>query len=162
METCQHPAQWYTRRGGVVRGPFSMDEVTRHIILGRICMDDELSQDRMIWTAASCCTNLLPAELRNLSSWDDYQQLVVARMQVDERKGERRCKQCSNHSCCHPERRSAVERRGQDSDRLVRQYLFGRPRASGMPAPRHSKLHPLLLTLLITGLVLVWLLPIRH
>ena len=88
--------QWYTRRGGVVRGPFSVDEITRHFILGRICLDDELSQDRLTWRTAKRCTELLPVEVQNLSSWDDYQQLVITRMQMDERKAERRCAQCSN------------------------------------------------------------------
>ena len=85
-------SQWYTRRGGVIRGPFGSDEITRYLILGRIRMDDELSQDRFTWATANRCTELLPDELQKLSSWDDYQQLVIGRMQVDERKGERRCR----------------------------------------------------------------------
>jgi hypothetical protein len=162
MEQRHHSMQWYTRRGGVIRGPFSVDEVTRHFILGRICMNDELSQDRLIWTAASRCTDLLPAELQNLSSWDDYQQLVIARMQVDERKGERRCTQCSNHSGCHPERRTAVERRGKYNDQLLSHYLFGRSGPPGTRTTQNIKLRPLLLTLLLASLVFAWLLPTRH
>jgi len=158
MEKRHRTMQWYTRRGGVVRGPFSEDEIARHLILGRICMDDELSEDRLIWTVASRCTDLLPAEVQNLSSWDDYQQLVIARMQAEERRGERRCEQCSIHSGFHPERRTFVERRSRDNDRLVSQYLFGRPGSSGARTAQHSRLRPLLLTLLLASLVFAWLL----
>jgi hypothetical protein len=149
--------QWYTRRGGVIRGPFSEGEITRHFILGRICQDDELSQDRVVWSLASACTELLPPELQKLSSWDDYQQLVIARMQVDERKGDRRCQQCSNRSNCHPERRTAKDRRGKDNDRLVSQYLFGQADVS----TEQNKLRPWLLTVLLATMVFAWLLPTR-
>ena len=162
MPECQHSMRWYTRRGGVIRGPFSVDEVTRHFILGRIRMDDELSRDRLTWRVASRCTDLLPAELQNLSSWDDYQQLVIARMQVDERRGERRCKQCSNYSRCQPERRTAAERRDKDSDQLLSHYLFGRSGSPGTRTPQDIKLRPLLLTLLLASLVFAWLLPTQH
>jgi hypothetical protein len=153
---------WYTRRDGVIRGPFSVDEITRHFILGRICLDDELSQDRLVWTTANHCTDVLPVELQNLNSWDDYQQLVIARMQVDERKGERRCQQCSNQDGCHPERRTDTERRETDNDRLISQYLFGHLHPPGAHLARQKKLRPLLLTLLLASLVLAWLLPIQR
>lgn len=151
--------QWYTRRDGVIRGPFNADEITRYLILGRIRMDDELSQDRSTWATANRCTELLPDELQKLSSWDDYQQLVIARMQVDERKGERRCRQCSNQSGCHRERRSHADRRGRDNDRLVSQYLFGRPDSSRTHTTPGNNLRPLLLTMLLATMVFAWLVP---
>jgi len=153
--------QWYTRRGGVIRGPFSEDEITRYFLLGRIGLDDELSQDRIAWTSANHCTGLLPTELQNLSSWDDYQQLVIARMQVDERKGERRCQQCSNCSSCHPERRTSKDRRGKDNDRLVSQYLFGHTNSSASRSTEQNNARPWLLTMLLVTMVFAWLLPIR-
>lgn len=162
MEDIHLSMQWYTRRGGVVRGPFSVDEITRHFILGRICLDDELSQDRLTWRTAKRCTELLPVEVQNLSSWDDYQQLVITRMQMDERKAERRCEHCSNQCLCHPERRILIERRGKDNDRLLSQYLFGRSNSSGTDTTQHHKLRPLLLTMLLATLVFAWLLPIQR
>jgi hypothetical protein len=162
METVHHSRHWYTRRDGVIRGPFSVDEITRHFILGRICLDDELSQDQLVWMTANRYTDLLPVELQDLNSWDDYQQLVIARMQVDERKGERRCQPCSNHSGCHTERRTATERRDTDNDRLISQYLFGRPHSPGGHTATQKKLRPLLLTLLLATLVFAWLLPTQR
>ena len=159
MAMSHHSRHWYTRRDGVIRGPFSVDEITRYFILGRICLDDELSQDGQRWTTANHCPDLLPIELQNLNSWDDYQQLVIARMQVDERKGERRRSPCSKDYGCQPERRTTTERRDMENDRLIYQYLFGRPPAPGAHTGEQKKLRPLLLTLLLATLVIAWLLP---
>ena len=152
--------QWYTRRGGVVRGPFSAEEISRHLILGRICMDDEISQDRERWKPAEHVGELMPAELQDLNTWDDYQRLVIARMQVDERKGERRCQDCKNCNKCHPERRSNADRRSRDDDQLVSHYLFGH-------AGRHSVggaggTRPILLALLLMTIIFAWLVPTQR
>jgi hypothetical protein len=155
------PMRWYTRRGGVTRGPFSEHEITRHVLLGRICQDDELSQDRVAWSLASNCTELLPSEMKKLASWDDYQQLIIARMQVDERKDDRRGQQCSNGSNGHPERRTENDRRGEDSDRLISQYLFGRDSSSSNRATELNNVRPWLLTALLLTMVFAWLLPTR-
>ena len=152
--------QWYTRRGGVVRGPFSAEEISRHLILGRICMDDEISQDRDRWEPAEHVGELMPGELQDLNTWDDYQRLVIARMQVDERKGERRCQDCKNLNECHPERRSNADRRSRDNDQLVSHYLFGhagRHRVGGAGGTR-----PILLALLLMTIIFAWLVPTQR
>lgn len=162
MASPGYQLQWYTRRSGVVRGPFSAEEISRHLILGRIRMEDEISQDRDRWQAAEQCGDLLPAELQNLHSWDDYQQLVIARMQVDERKGERRCQDCKNRNKCHPERRGNTDRRSGDNDRLVSHYLFGRPPAGRHVTTQTGRTGPLLLALLLMAIVLAWLVPAQR
>lgn len=151
--------QWYTRRSGVVRGPFSAEEISRHLILGRISMDDEISQDRDHWQAAENCGELLPAGLKDLNTWDDYQQLVIARMHVDERKGERRCQNCKNRNSCHPERRSNIDRRSRENDRLVGHYLFGHQYNSRHGATQTGNTRPLLLILLLVTIIFAWLVP---
>ena len=161
MRDLNLPMQWYTRRGGVIRGPFREDEITRHLLLGRICVDDEFSQDRVAWTSASDCTELVPPEMQKLSSWEDYQQLVIARMQVDERNGERRCQSCGNLTSYHPERRSAENRRGKDNDRLFSQYLFGHASSPENRSSEQKNVRPWLLTVLLITMVLAWLVPIR-
>ena len=153
---------WYTRRSGVVRGPFSAEEISRHLILGRISMDDEISQDRDSWEPAERCGELLPAELQKLNTWDDYQQLVIARMQVDERKGERRCRDCRNLNKCHPERRTNPDRRSRDSDQLVSHYLFGHAHTGRNLAGQSGGIRPLLLVLLLVTMVFAWLVPTQR
>jgi hypothetical protein len=148
----QYPLQWYSRRGGVIRGPFTAEDITRYLLLGRIRLDDELSTDKTIWSPANCFSDMLPAEVTNLTSWDDYQKLVEARMQVDERKSERRCQQCPNRDKCHPERRRRKDRRHEDDSGLVRQYLYNN-------TERQSTLRPLMLTLLLATVLFAWLYP---
>ena len=149
------PRQWYSRRSGVVRGPFSRDEVSRYLLLGRICLDDELSKDGTTWRSAKLSIELLPAELQHLKNRDDYQHLLIARMQVDERKGERRCQHCSHCSGCHSERRRLKDRRGRDSDHQASQFLFGR-------ILQQHRVRTWVLSVLLVTVVLAWLLPIQR
>ena len=44
MKRQEANAGWFTRREGVIRGPFPAGEITRYILLGRIRLDDELSR----------------------------------------------------------------------------------------------------------------------
>ena len=67
----QHPLQWYSRRQGVTRGPFSAGDITRYLLLGRIRLDDELSTDKTLWLPANQFSEMLPPEISNLTSWDD-------------------------------------------------------------------------------------------
>ncbi len=99
---------------------------------------------------------------RNLSSWDDYQQLVIARMQVDERKGERRCQQCSNQSGCHTERRTQPI----DADGIMIVWSVNICLVAafiGRAIPLHEEQRTsLLLTLLLATIVFAWLVPTQR
>jgi len=154
-EQLQHPTQWYSRREGIIRGPFSDEEITRYLLLGRIRLADELSTDKTVWSPASRFSGLLPQEVIKLESWDDYQQLVEARMQVDERKSERRCNQCPNRGSYQPERRHNKDRRRDDDAVLVQQYLY---KHGNQPPP----VRPLLLTLLLATMMFAWLYPTQR
>ena len=151
----QYPLQWYSRREGVIRGPFTAEDITRYLLLGRICLDDELSADKSTWSPANCFSDMLPPEVINLTSWDDYQKLVEARMQVDERKSERRCQHCPNRNPCHPERRRNRDRRRQDDSVLVGRYLYNN-------SNRQSALRPLILALLLATVLFAWLYPTQR
>ena len=162
MARPDYQLHWYTRRSGVVRGPFSAEEISRNLILGRIRMEDEISQDRDRWQAAEQCGELLPAELQNLDTWDDYQKLVIARMQVDERKAERRCRNCKNRNKCHPERRNNRDRRSSENDQLVSHYLFRHTYEGRHNATQSGAVRPLLVALLLVTIILAWLVPTQR
>ena len=150
--------QWYTRRDGVIRGPFAADEITRYLILGRIRMDDELSQDRFTWATANRCTELLPDELQKLSSWDDYQQLVITRMQVDERKA----KDAASNAATIPAVITSGARMQIDAARITtpgQSISVCQPDSSCKPHHTREKLRPLLLTVLLATMVFAWLVP---
>jgi hypothetical protein len=149
-------SQWYAMRDGRVRGPFNADYVTRYILLGRIRLNDRLSQDQRKWYPVTDLPELLPEELSGLSSWDDYQQLVIARIRVDERVASRR-KQNVPGKELPQERRSLPDRRRVDGDaEFFRYHLMDRMSgSSGRPGNRESPVLRLflLVTLLATLLV---------
>lgn len=144
--------QWYSRREGVIRGPFSAEQITRYLLLGRIRLDDELSADKSAWSPADFFSDMLPPEVTSLTSREDYQKLLEARLLVDERKSDRRCQHCPNRDKSHPERRHNGDRRRKDDSVLIRQYICNN-------SNRQSTLRPLLLTLLLATLMLAWLYP---
>lgn len=147
---------WYTRRDGVVRGPFATTAVTRYILLGRIGLDDEISNDRSDWETVSVRTGLLPEELQAIDSWQDYQQLVLARLSVDERRRQRRVDDKGLPTGRSTERRSGRERRQLDTSRLLMQRLFG---AGVKPDPSPVFKRPAMYAALLLVVVLTaWLL----
>jgi len=151
---------WYTRRGGVVRGPYPAGEITRYILLGRIRLDDELSRNCTTWTPAEKLTGLLPHEMLDLSSWEDYQRYIEARMRVDERKSDRRRDRCTGCMTRPDDRRVLADRRRADSYPMIDRYMFGFQYPAARGSARPCRLRTLLLTMLLATLVFAWLVPV--
>jgi hypothetical protein len=146
----------------VVRGPFPASEITRHILLGRIRLDDELSRDRMSWSLARTLTGLLPHEMLNLSSWDDYQYYIEARMRMDERRTDRRRDSCPRCSVFASERRTSKDRRHGDDLRMLDSYMFGFQGLDARGSTHPKRVRILLLTMLLATLVFAWLVPVSR
>ena len=153
---------WYTRREGVIRGPFPAENISRYILLGRIRLDDELSEDCETWTIAGQLANLLPQELASQSSWNDYQQLVIAHMEADERRGERRLQKCKSHLDSHAEQRTSPDRRSETENALLRQYQLVRAMSAGGKHPDSLRIRPVIIVALLAVLMLVWINPIQY
>jgi len=153
---------WYMRRQGVVRGPLSARHVTRYILLGRIRLLDELSTDRKTWRCVNSFTEMLPPELSDLSNLDNYQQLVVTRMLVDERKRERRVSQADIADRTVPDRRKSADRRRNDDREFVTHHLFIKDFSYLANSAQNRRLRTLLLTLLLATLLYAWLTPIQR
>jgi hypothetical protein len=154
-----HDSQWYARRNGIVRGPFTDERVARYILLGRIRLNDDLSQDRIRWQPAREYPELFPEELLQLSSWEDYQKLVVARVKVDERTGQRRQMREENPRPDREERRKQSDRRQIDVDAGFFEYLLIdemslNPR--GAPNRQGQSLRTFLLATLLLTLVFAY------
>ena len=154
--------KWYTRREGVVRGPFPPGEITRYILLGRIHLDDELSRDRLSWSQAGTLTGLLPHEMLNLSSWEDYQRYIEARMRVDERRSDRRREACTGCATVSGERRAGKDRRREDNLRMIDSYMYGFQGLDARSGAKSGRMRTLLLTLLLASLVFAWLVPVSR
>ena len=149
----------YTRRDGIVRGPYTTGQVTRYILLGRIRLEDELSSDRMKWAPAVEFATLLPPEINSLDSWSDYQRLIEARLQVDERHGERRCNNCPGRGKCAGERRSGAERRFRNEVLPVKFPASRSLQDRFSSADRPALLRALMFGLLLASLIFAWLVP---
>ncbi len=151
---------WYTRRDGVMRGPFTAENVSRYILLGRIHLDDEVSQDRETWIVAGHLDNLLPDELKSQSCWDDYQKLVTAHMQADERKSDRRNGKRRNYLDRNAEKRVLGDRRNHVDNTLLCQHLLDNPVSSDekRPVPQYKRPALLFVVLLVT-MMFAWLSP---
>ena len=157
----QNPAPdlpaWYARRDGKVRGPYRPDQVTRYILLGRIRLGDELSEDGRRWQPVMKCKKLLPEELSGEPSWEHYQRLVMARVNADERRSQRR-REANGQAppAGVAERRHGTDRRRLDSNmESFACHLMGMTGAE----PRRERPSPLrtyLLATLLVTLLLAW------
>jgi hypothetical protein len=156
----EHGSQWYARRNGTVRGPFTDERIARYILLGRIRLNDELSPDRIRWQPARDYPELFPKELLQLSSWEDYQKLVVARMKVDERIGQRRQMREKNPQPGRKERRKQSDRRqnGRDAE-FIKYHLMNDMSLNphGSNNRQGQPLRVFLLATLLVTLVLAYL-----
>jgi 5-methylcytosine-specific restriction endonuclease McrA len=162
MSTEKSDKCWYTRRGGVMRGPFTAENISRYILLGRIDLDDELSQDRETWIVAGHLDSLLPAELKSQSSWDDYQKLVTAHMQADERKADRRTGKRKHYLDRHAEKRIKGDRRSHVDNTLLCQHLLDKPVTSDEKRPVSGHKRPVVLfVVLLLTMMFAWLSPIQ-
>jgi len=77
---------WYTRRCGVVRGPYPEKQICRYILLGRLCENDELRTEDGGWAAVKQYPHLIPEVMKLPPTDENLQKLMVARMHEDERR----------------------------------------------------------------------------
>jgi len=83
-----HSNLWYVRRDKALKGPFPAGLISRYILLERIRMDDELSQDRETWVTVSEVPELIPDVLKADPGDEEAQRrLDAARRWADERRG---------------------------------------------------------------------------
>lgn len=148
---------WYTRRDGKVRGPYSASHVTRYILLGRIRLTDELSDDSSSWRPLAECSECLPDALSAMAGPDDYQRLVMVRISVEERRSQRRQDDGNPQPPAGmSERRTGFGRRQADSNTGSREYhLMDNADVPGK-RQRPSTLRAYLLATLLVTLIMAW------
>ena len=114
---------WYTRRNGEVKGPFPSGLVTRHILLGRIREDDEISPDGKEWSSVSDHPDLIPDVVKQHVDDDPLAQerLMTARRWADERDGERRDERDAPAA---NEKRRRSDRRAPENVELIEYRLL--------------------------------------
>ena len=111
---------WYTRRNGVVRGPYPEGQISRYILLGRIRSNDEVRADGGEWLLLSDCPEIIPDVMKLSPNEISREKLLMARMHEDERTpGDRRDRNPSPSKEVI-ERRSGEERRQSEEEALLR------------------------------------------
>jgi hypothetical protein len=153
MTLSDHDSQWYARRNGTVRGPFTEEYIARYILLGRIQLNDELSRDRVRWQPARDCQGMFPQELLRLSRWEDYQKLVVAHMKADERLSQRRGRRDNHPQPVREERRKLPDRRHNESGAGISKFHLMDDKPSNAHGINNGQSLPLRTLLLVTLLV---------
>lgn len=81
---------WYARKDGRIRGPFPAGQISREILLGRICANDDLSTDRERWRPLRVLPQLVPEVMQHAETEEGRQRLLLARLRIDERQHDRR------------------------------------------------------------------------
>lgn len=115
-----HRSLWYTRRKGVVRGPYPRKQISRYVLLGRICTTDEVRLDGGDWQEISDCPELIPEVIRLPASAEHKQKLLMARLREDERQAGDRRERAANLPQDIGEQRSGRERRQPESAEVLR------------------------------------------
>ena len=145
---------WYTRRGGLVRGPFPAGLVSRYILLGRVHEGDELSVDREEWQPLSAFPQLLPSVLRRPGGSEEderLQRLKDARRWEDERSGMDRRDRAEGAAEFAQQRRRFSDRRQPEPVELI-QHRLTKVHLRSVAAPRRERYLPqLFIALLLLG-----------
>jgi len=115
-----HRSLWYTRRKGVVRGPYPGNQISRYVLLGRICTTDEVRLDGGDWQELSDYPELIPEVMRLPASAEHKQKLLMARLREDERQAGDRRERAPNLPQDIGEQRSGRERRQPESAEVLR------------------------------------------
>jgi len=111
---------WYTRKQGIVKGPFTSVIITNDLTLGRLRLTDEISHDQSQWQVIMNVPELHPT--------GNSEQRLKAKKQLDERNG--------------------FDRRVTDSesaDQAVKRQQKERRRPESFQEIEHRRLHTVLM-----------------
>lgn len=125
---------WFVRKGKAITGPFTAGLISQYILLGRIGLEDELSNDRQHWDKVGQHDELIPAIMKaDLSEPYNQERLQAAIRWADER-----------HEFHGAPDSMAERRQGNETNTPVRPTLESKPVIS-----RGRKLGSLILSLSI-------------
>lgn len=86
MNSAQHnKARWFVRKGGKILGPYPNKLISRYLILDRIQLHTEVSQDQQNWSPVSDYPALVPEVVRHAHTPEGAKALSLARIREDER-----------------------------------------------------------------------------
>jgi hypothetical protein len=78
--------QWYVRRGSAVQGPYSLSQIQRYLLLGRVRLTDRVSENGESWTRITQRPDMIPSEMSDLGTEEGLARYEAARLALDERE----------------------------------------------------------------------------
>lgn len=115
-ESAEATTHWYVRRGTTVKGPFPASQIAKYVLLGRVGLGDEVSQDRRSWRRVRDVSRLVPEAMRRGA---DREELQMLRQGEDERSGRERRHRRPPPAEADLQPRGP-DRRGAESEAMVR------------------------------------------
>jgi hypothetical protein len=149
---------WYVRREGQVRGPFPSGQIAADLLLGRLKLDSEVSQDKLSWATIAERPGLIPEAMHHLETLEGQRRFGQARRHADERRSERR----HDSGGAGPNRRRTDRRRAEDAQDIRHRALMaalGKQEAETAKAearPRYA-LPVLVSVFVIAGMAIMYL-----
>lgn len=137
---------WYTRKDGVIKGPFTSAIITNNLTLGRLHMTDEISQNQTLWQAILNLPELHPSH--------HGEQRLKAKKKLDERNGFDR-REATAESTANAIKRQQQDRRQFESEQEIERR---RLHTLLMQKLRHQKQHifwPLVATFSVLGAAII-------
>lgn len=143
-----------------MRGPYPGKQVSRYILLGRICESDELKPDDGDWATLSAYPELIPEVMKLPPTKENLQKLHMARMHEDERRpGDRRERAPNPPSDELCEKRSGNERRREETQEELHHRLLRYQHLHGTQTSRKLYRYPLVASVLVlVGLLVSYVL----
>lgn len=150
--------RWFTRRDGVIRGPYPAGQISRYILLGRIRETDQLSLDQHSWKEVTACQELIPEVMKLPPTEENIKRLMMARMREDERSpGDRRDGEPEPPQHIKERRRNA-ERRQIEPELLLRHRKLKQEIIQSVSkVPGEYKLPLIMAAIVLAGFVLGYL-----
>lgn len=85
MTQSSQQARWYVKKNGRIQGPFPNQLISQYLILGRIALDCEVSQDQVNWSQVKNYRALVPDVVLQANTPEGARALMLARVREDER-----------------------------------------------------------------------------
>ena len=73
----KNKGRWYVKNGNAIQGPFPNQLITGYLVLGRIELDTEISQDQEHWAPVSNYKALVPEDVLNAHTTEGAKELKL-------------------------------------------------------------------------------------
>lgn len=84
----KNKGRWYIKNGNAIQGPFPNQLISSYLVLGRIHLETEISQDKEHWAPIRNYKALVPEVVLNAHTSEGAKELMLARVREDERSSQ--------------------------------------------------------------------------